>query len=88
MSVKVGETPILRGSPPVVRTLEVYIDEDWLSSEHLEKCVSFREVSTSDGRYAVIFSRSITSKEARAFAELLLASAKILDHAGPTNGEE
>lgn len=85
MGTKVGEIPILRGSPPVVRTLEVYIDEDFLPrpagalASELEKCVTFREVSTMDGRFAVILSRSISSDEARAFSDLLRAAADVLD---------
>lgn len=70
-----------------MRVLEVLIDEDWLVSDQLEKCVSFREVSASDGRYAVIFSRSISAEEARAFALLLSAAADVLSKA-EADGEE
>lgn len=76
-----GETAVHRGMPPVVRTLEVHVDEDWLVSDHLEKCVSFREVDSHQGRFAVVFSRSISSAEARAFAELLIHAADVLDSA-------
>lgn len=81
MSVKIGETPIFRGTPPIQRTLEVFVDDDWLLSESLEKCVSFRESSIQAGRVVIVFSRSISSEEARAFAALLLAAANVLDSA-------
>ena len=93
MGTKVGEIPILRGSPPVSRTLEVYVDEDFLPrsdgglSTGLEKCVTFREVSEGGGRFAVILSRSISSGEARAFSELLRAAADVLDTVA-SNDEE
>lgn len=88
MSVKVGETPILRGSPPVIRTLEVLVDDDWLVSDKLEKCVSFREASLQSGRVVIVFSRSISAEEARAFASLLVAAADVLDQAGSGSGPE
>lgn len=77
--MKVGEATITRGFPPVDRTLEVIVDEDWLASDKLEKCVTFREASTRSGVVVVTFSRSITSAEARVFAELLLDAARVLD---------
>jgi hypothetical protein len=79
MGIKVGETPILRGSPPIQRTLEVLVDENWLVGERLEKCVSFQEIAHANGRVAVIFSRSVSPTEARAFAELLMAAADLLE---------
>lgn len=79
MGQKIGETPVLRGTPPVLRTLEVLVDEDWIRSDHLEKCVTFREASQSSERTVIIFSRSISAEEARSFASLLLDAAKILD---------
>jgi len=81
MGVKIGETPILRGSPPALRTLEVLVDEDWLLSDKLEKCVSFQESQKHSGKVVVVFSRSISSEEARAFASLLLAAARVIDEA-------
>lgn len=78
MSKKIGETPILRGSPPILRTLEVLVDDDWLLSEKLEKCVSFRETSERSGKVVVVFSRSISAEEARVFASLLVEAADIL----------
>lgn len=79
MSVKVGETPILRGTPPVERTLEVFVDQDWLRSSSLEKCVSFRESNSQSGKLVIVFSRSISAEEAKAFAALLLDAVKILE---------
>lgn len=85
MGMKVGEIQVLRGSPPVTRTLEVFVDEDFMPhsggglTAEMEKCVSFREVSDTNGRCAVIFSRSISPIEARAFSELLRAAADVLD---------
>ncbi len=79
MRVKVGETSVLRGSPPVSRILEVFVDEDWLIDERLQKCVSFQEVTLRDGRVVVIFSRSVSGEEARTFAELLTAAAALLE---------
>lgn len=81
MSVKIGETPVLRGTPPVLRTLEVLVDDDWLRSDQLEKCVSFREASLQSGKTVIVFSRSISAEEARSFASLLLAAAEVLDDA-------
>ncbi len=81
MGLKIGETSILRGTPPVTRTLEVFVDEDWLVSESLEKCVSFREAGQVQGRTVVIFSRSVSAAEARAFAELLNAAVDVLEAA-------
>jgi hypothetical protein len=79
MRVKVGETFVVRGSPPVSRSLEVFVDEDWIVDDQLQKCVSFQEVTLQDGRVAVIFSRSVSSQEARTFAELLSAAADLLE---------
>lgn len=79
MRVKVGETPIVKGSPPTTRTLEVFVDDDWIVNEHLEKCVSFHEAALHEGRVVVIFSRSISPMEARAFADLLSAAADLLE---------
>ncbi len=85
MSVKIGETPVLRGIPPVERTLEVFVDADWLLAEHLEQCVSFREASTHSGKTVIVFSRSISAEEARSFAALLLAAAEVIDLAETTD---
>ena len=63
----------------MTRTLEVFVDDDWLVTDQLEKCVSFQEATLHDGRTVIIFSRSISSKDSRAFAELLLAAADLLD---------
>lgn len=79
MGVKIGETPILRGSPPILRTLEVRVDEDWLLTEELTKCVSFQESQIHSGKVVVVFSRSISAAEARAFASLLLAAARVIE---------
>jgi len=74
-AIKIGETPIARGSPTTTRTLEVLVDEDWLLTASLEACVSFQESQTRADKKVVIFSRSFSAAEARAFAALLLAAA-------------
>jgi len=79
MRVKVGETFVIRGSPPVQRALEVFVDEDWIVDDKLQRCVSFAEVTQHGGQLVVIFSRSISSEEARAFAGLLVAAADLLE---------
>jgi hypothetical protein len=79
MRVKIGETPVIRGSPSATRTLEVFVDEDWLVGAQLEKCVSFQESADHGGRLVVVFSRSISSQEARAFSQLLAAAADSLE---------
>lgn len=71
----------------MMRTLEVLVDDDWLVSDKLEKCVSFREASLQSGRVVIIFSRSISAEEARAFASLLAAAADVLDQAVATGSE-
>jgi hypothetical protein len=87
MRVKIGETPVIRGSPAASRTLEVFGDDDWVVDERLEKCVSFHEASRHDGHVVVVFSRTISSKEARAFAELLSAAADLLDNPAEERNE-
>lgn len=65
----------------MLRTLEVLVEEDWIRSDQLEKCVTFREASSASERTVIIFSRSISAEEARSFAALLVAAAEVLEEA-------